>query len=151
MNANLFNLVALFLTILTGCSHFKQRPPDIIVLAYADFGPARIATPLIGNPYFQWQAEPPPKGVEQDVYIVVYNEKPLWLVQRMFPVIPEKRQDYRYLRLVNALQYLDSEIARNHDKETTETLLSTRNEIAKFIPFILEDIEPIDPASSPRG
>jgi hypothetical protein len=98
------NVIAL-LVLALGCAH---RSPPSLVLPYAAFGPQVAAHEVIGFEWYQWQSHGDSRpSVRDDVRVVVYDGLSLNRVQREYPVVEGKRQDYRYLSLRQALKYID--------------------------------------------
>lgn len=105
------------------------------VLRYDDFGPSAMAHEMLGQHWWQWAAtggsDP---DMTFDVHVVVYRNASLKKVHHRYPVKPEARQDYRYLRYDVAIKYLDRHIAENAIPALTETLRATRRKLLAAIP-----------------
>ncbi len=93
--------------------------PTIFIAKYKDFGPPQLSAPLLGNQWWQWPDPENHKPVAYDVKVVVYRNISIDIVKTSFPVIPEKKQDYRYVAYEDAVVYFD---------ETIQQLLSDMKE-----------------------
>jgi hypothetical protein len=111
----------------TSCATSVSR--STLVFDYSDFGPQAMAYRLIGPKNHQWDpASPIPLG-DPGVRVVVYRGVRLEDVQRLYPVVEENKQDYRYLHYEEALAYLDARIEQNLLRRVTERLQLTRDRI----------------------
>ena len=101
-----------------------------MVLKYHDFGPQAAAYETIGMEWWQWDnhgdSDP---DYRYDIKIVVYRDIPLHQVKEAYPVLKEKKQDYRYLSYAKAMAYLNGQIQEDLLPELTETLRKTRSRI----------------------
>ena len=98
------------LLFVAGCA--KGGDAHTLVLAYDDFGPMSMSWELIGLDVWQWEnSDDGDPNSKYPIKVVVYKDIPLETVQRTYPVVPEKEQDYRYVRYSDALIYLDLHIA----------------------------------------
>ena len=93
----------------SGCA--TPGAPRTLVLPYDDFGPQAMAHELLGMEWFSWQ----PHGdsnprTEYNVRVVVYRGRNLAEARRLFPVRPEREQDFRYIEVETALKYLDRQL-----------------------------------------
>lgn len=93
----------------------KRRPGirgrQAMVLHYGRFGPQVFAYELIGFEWYQWNVSGhPDPGHIDDIWVVVYRDMGLEEVKRLYPVVKDLRQDYRYVHYDKALQYLDGYI-----------------------------------------
>lgn len=104
---------------LAACANTKEQDttkevtansPTIFVAKYKDFGPPQLSSPLLGNQWWQWPDPENHKPVTYDVKVVVYRDVSLDVVKASFPVIPEKKQDYRYVAYEDAVTYFDNTI-----------------------------------------
>lgn len=117
-------VVFFLITLLLGCSsNIQQR---VVVLQYSEFGPQVIASEVIGMQWWQWQDHGDSRPRDYDVQVVVYRNTNLDEVKLIYPVIPEKSQDYRYLEYGAALRYLDEKIKDNFVEAVTADLRKTR-------------------------
>lgn len=93
----------------------KRRPSirgrQTLVFHYSCFGPQVLAHELIGFEWYQWNpsGHPDPRHID-DIWVVVYRNMGFEEVKRLYPVVKDLRQDYRYVRYDKALQYLDGHI-----------------------------------------
>jgi len=99
------------------------------VLEYKDFGPPVIATELLGVDWWQWQNHGGSSPETYAIKVVVYNNIERDQVEKRYPVVPSKNQDYRYIEYHEALKYLDERIAENVMEQVTDKLINTRNKI----------------------
>ncbi len=91
--------------VVIGCS---RETKTSIVLNYTDFGPQVLAWQHIGMLWWQWE----PHGdshpqTQYDIKVVVYRDVSLKEIQKKYPVIPQRSQDYRYFNYTDALDYLN--------------------------------------------
>ena len=97
---------------------------------YSDFGPQAAAWEYIGMEWWQWEPHGDSNpGMKYDIKVVVYRNISLSKVQEFYPVIEDKKQDYRYLEYTKALEYLEKTIEENLVAEVTKILRQTRNVI----------------------
>ncbi len=101
------------------------------VLEYEDFGPPIIAHELIGSDWWQWQSHGDSRPRKYDIRVVVYKNIPLAEVKTLYPVIPLKNQDYRYVNYDDTLKYLDGHIAENVIEKLTKRLVDTKHKIIR--------------------
>ena len=87
------------------------EPANTHVFSYRDFGPPSLALETIGHDWWQWESHGDSRPREYDIKVVVFKSITLPEVQRLYPVVPEKNRDYRYLEYSEALRYLDNSIA----------------------------------------
>ena len=118
-----FLTVFISLLLLCSCSNAKNREeplnvnsPGVIVLKYGDFGPPQLSQKLLGNKWWQWDDPENHKPVKYDVKVVVYRGVDLDLVKKTFPIVPEKKQDYRYVNYQDASDYFTKTIAELEDE-----------------------------------
>lgn len=109
---------------------------NILVLKYDDFGPQAAAWELIGTKWWQWDSHGDSHpDTEYDINVVVYRGISLDNVKARYPVIKEKKQDYRYLEYEKAIKYFDDTIKENILPEVTLKIQKTRdiiiNELGK--------------------
>ena len=107
-------------------------PRNMMVLQYHDFGPQAAAYQMIGMEWWQWDhhGDPDP-SFKYDVRVVVYRAIPLSQVQKAYPVVKAKKQDFRYLTYTKAMAYLDRQIRANVITELTDRLRETKSRIEK--------------------
>jgi len=65
--------------------------------------------------------------------VVVYRDISIAQVEALYPVLPEKEQDYRYVLREDALTYLDQSIAENLEPSVTQQLKITRDKIVQTL------------------
>lgn len=121
-------LLYLTLCLLDGCS--TQEDKCVTVLQYSDFGPQVIASEVIGMEWWQWQVYRASRPIKTDVKVVVYKGIPLSNIEKSYPVIPQRQEDFRYLELQSALLFLDGKIEENLMETVTTTLVRTREQIS---------------------
>lgn len=121
--------VGILLAILcvAGCSATGRKT---MVLKYHDFGPQAAAFETIGMSWWQWDSHGGSRpGDHCDVKVVVYRDIPLQRVKEAYPVLKEKKQDYRYLTYARAMAYPDKHIRENAVPAVTRILRETRARI----------------------
>ena len=126
-------LLCLTLAVTTGCaSQPVPSPADdakthVLVLPYADFGPQVAAHRVLGMAWWQWENHGDDRRTTPyPIKVVVYAQLTPAEVAAKYPVDQAREQDYRYLSVEAALQYLDAEITENIDPPTTAVLAKTR-------------------------
>ena len=108
-------------------------PTYSVVLNYDDFGPQSAANRIIGMKWWQWDAHGDSNlSTKYDIQVVVYDSISLDKIKAEFPIIPEIKQDYRYLTLHDALEYLDEEIQTDVLADVTATLNNTKAKLDKL-------------------
>jgi len=123
----------IFLSFLLVANCYKPHGKTL-VKNYSDFGPQAMAWEYIGKEWWQWN----PTGgsdpkTKYDIKIVIFRDIQLVEVKKKFPVIKEKKQDYRYLKYKTAIEYLDKNIEEGILPEVTELLMRTQKDlIANF-------------------
>jgi len=118
-------LLAVFLVFAAGCRATTEE--RTLVLQYTDFGPQAACWEYIGMEWWQWE----PHGdsnprTRYDIKVVVYKKMPLAQVQKMHPVDPGNKKDYRYLPYKKAMEYLDKRIEEDALPEVTARLRRTK-------------------------
>ncbi|MET1254196.1 hypothetical protein [Aliikangiella maris] len=116
-NLTKYFLYCTFIILLGACTSTANKnakeqslsSKNYIVLNYSDFGPSENDSPL-GVRYWQWPDPQNHQPVSYDIKVVVYRDLPLEQVEKLFPVIKEKRQDYRYITHQEARKYLNSRL-----------------------------------------
>lgn len=111
----------LCLSILCSCANINQsqnndstltsQSEGIFIASYGDFGPPQLSNKLIGNKWWQWNDPENHKPVKYDVKVVVYRNTALESVRLSFPIVPEKKQDYRYVTYDDARKYFNETIS----------------------------------------
>lgn len=79
--------------------------------------------------WWQWQEHGDSRPQEYDIKVVVYTQMTEQQLESRFPVVPEKNQDFRYLKYEDAMAYLDKHIEENVMEPVTQTLSSTRRSL----------------------
>ena len=104
------------------------EPVNTVVFSYRDFGPPSLAWETIGHDWWQWHNHGDSRPREYDIKVVVFKSITLPEAQQLYPVVPEKNRDYRYLEYSDALRYLDNSIAEVGQSipELTARLKQTR-------------------------
>lgn len=82
-----------------------------IILEYSEFGPPSLAWDTIGHDWWQWENHGDSRPKTYDIKVVVFRGIALNEVKQLYPVIPRKNQDYRYMEYSEAIQYLSKSIA----------------------------------------
>ena len=125
-------------------SHADGVRQHVLVLPYEAFGPSAMSNALVGMPWWQWQATggSDPRA-RFDIRVAVYDEQHVSLetVRQLYPIIPEKQQDYRYVSRTRALRYLNRQLKALAEMPAEEQrmfaslrqrLLETRQRIMRF-------------------
>jgi hypothetical protein len=81
------------------------------ITTYSAFGPPQIASKLLGRQVWQWDDVDNHKPIKFDIKVVIYRNIDLELIKTKFPVLPHKKQDYRYVEYEAAVSFLDYEIS----------------------------------------
>lgn len=81
------------------------------VTTYSAFGPPQIASKLLGREVWQWDDADNHKPIKFDIKVIVYRNIDLELIKSKYPVLPHKKQDYRYVEYETAVSFLDDEIS----------------------------------------
>ncbi|MFC1836472.1 hypothetical protein ACFL2Q_17410 [Thermodesulfobacteriota bacterium] len=112
-----------------------------LVLKYSDFGPQIMAWETIGMEWWQWDnhGDSDPKAT-CEVMVVVYRDIPLPRVERMYPVVPRKEQDYRYVPYGDAIRYLNRNINEKRGLGITEDIVRLTERLNKTKAVILEKL-----------
>lgn len=107
----IFRVIALTL-LFTACSSLAQDEvvlttdsPEVFVADYENFGVSHYSSKLIGEKEWQWGGSDNHKPGGFNIKVVVYRGVSLEQVKRSFPVIPEQKQDYRYVEYDKAVSY----------------------------------------------
>lgn len=96
----------------SSAEQLTENTAGIFVAPYNSFGPPQLSSPLIGNKWWQWDDPDNYKPVKYNVQVVVYRDIVLDRVKLSFPVIPEEKQDYRYVEYEKASVYFEETIAQ---------------------------------------
>ena len=104
------------------------------IFDYEDFGPQVAVYELIGFQWWQWESHgDPDPGNKAAIKVVVYWNEPLTTVKTRYPVIPEKKQDYRYLVYDKARDHLQKLIQAFEDSDMqADRLRATLKQIQKL-------------------
>jgi hypothetical protein len=107
---NMYAGALLVLLALPRCGQAADRPPRVLVLDYADFGPPVMAEPLLGDEWNVW-IRPGDLGPDDrfDVHVVVYQGDRA-AIERAYPTVPG-HSDYRLVTRSEAVRFLDRELA----------------------------------------
>lgn len=120
--------VIILVLLLGGCSSLGQEAvltpdsPEVFVSNYEDFGVSHYSSKLLGRSVWQWDDVENHKPVSFDIKVVVYRGVSLEKVKNAFPVIPEQKQDYRYVEYAKAAKYFTDTI--NDMEELMKTFTS---------------------------
>ncbi len=120
-------MVVFSFVFLAGCAN--QVKQNTIILDYSDFGPQVIAGEVVGMEWWQWQSHGEPRPAAYDIKIVVFQDIPLMDVKKLYPVNPEMKKDYRYLKYEKALNFLNSKINDDVMEKVTSVLETTRTKL----------------------
>lgn len=94
--------------------------PEVFVANYEDFGVSHYSSKLLGRSVWQWDDIENHRPVSFNIKVVVYRGVSLEQVKGAFPVIPEQKQDYRYVEYTMAVEYFTDTI--NELDELMKTL-----------------------------
>lgn len=97
-------------------STLNETSPEIFLADYGDFGPPQLSRNLLGNKWWQWDDPDNHKPVRYNVKIVVYRGVDIERVKAAFPVVPNLKQDYRYVEYGAASNYF-TEVLAYFEKE----------------------------------
>lgn len=97
------------------------KKDNIIIFNYSDFGPQARAYKLIGMEWWTWSSHGDSRPRKYDIKVVVYKDISLDEVKKLYPVIKEKKQDYRYLKYADAIKYLNKHIGEEYSNNLIET------------------------------
>jgi hypothetical protein len=125
----IFRLIAILFSLnLSACTTINKDLPagnldinseHIFVTDYADFGPPQLSDNLLGEKHWQWDDPENHKPVTYKIKVVVYRDVDIQSVKKSFPVIPEIKQDYRYVQYKDAQNYFDNELNKFQQEMTT--------------------------------
>lgn len=114
-----------FIFLLLSCTQTTQAE-NTLVLEYSDFGPPAMANEVIGMDWWQWQPHGDSRPKKHDIKVVVYRDISLEKIKISYPVIPPKKQDYRYIEYQAALDYLNQGIVADAVPALTKQLEKTK-------------------------
>jgi len=115
--------------LLSNCN-YKTKSSNLVILNYKDFGPPSMSFELLGQSWWSWESSGSSSPNQlYPIKVVVYSNKTLEQVKSQYPVIPIKKQDYRYIRLEQANRYLNKNIQDNFISSITATLKRTKNRL----------------------
>lgn len=109
----MLTFIILALTLILGsCSSLVQDDviltpdsPEVFIAKYEDFGVSHYSSKLLGVNVWQWHDVDNHKPGGFNIKVVVYRGVSLEQVRQSFPVIPEQKQDYRYVEYTKAVEY----------------------------------------------
>lgn len=80
---------------------------DSAIFDYEDFGPQVAVHELIGYQWYQWNSHghSNPDTIDK-IMVVVYWDESLENIKKRYPIIPAKKQDYRYMEYSLAVSHL---------------------------------------------
>ncbi len=105
----------------------EHAAKDTLLLDYEDFGPQAMAHELLGMQWWQWENSGSPNPNDRyAIKVVAYKDLTRAEVERRFPVVLDKLQDYRYVPYEEAMRYLDRHIADDVIADVTARLTRTR-------------------------
>lgn len=102
-------IASILVLILIGCANLGAGDRQL-VLKYSDFGTFSLCEELIGQDWWQWQGHGDSTPRDYDIKVVVFRNIDISKVKKIYPVIPEKKQDYRYVSYERALEFLEKTI-----------------------------------------
>ena len=85
---------------------------------------------LLGQGWWSWESSGS-SNINRlyPIKVVVYSNKTLKQIKSQYPVIPIKKQDYRYISLEQANRYLNKNIQDNFISSITAKLKRTKNRL----------------------
>lgn len=93
-----------------------------VVLPYSAFGPQVLAYKLIGKEWWQWLPEggDDAEDIDFNIRVVVYWSVSDKEIMKKYPVIPNEKQDFRYIELSKAIGYLNDIIEEFGDDKSVD-------------------------------
>ena len=130
---NCGNRPLVFWTIIIVMAGIIPARSDEVVLPYSSFGPQVLAYKLIGKEWWQWLPEGGSKAEEKnfEIKVVVYWDEDRSEIEKKYPVIPKKNQDYRYVELSAAIAHL-SKIVKDYQGDDSADLAAIKNTLRKL-------------------
>ena len=105
----------------------KAKASNIVVMDYHDFGPPSMSFELLGQSWWRWETSGSPDPSDKySIKVVVYSNLTLAYINSKYPILPDRKQDYRYVIVNQAIQYLNKNIEDNILPEVTEKLERTK-------------------------
>lgn len=103
----------------------------IAIFDYSNFGPPSMSSEFLGQSWWSWEASgSSDPNQEYAIKVVVYANIPLSRIKQEFPIDSNINQDYRYITLKKANEYLDRHIEENVIQSITNVLSQTKNKLA---------------------
>jgi len=125
-------LILCLLVLISSCRKLPVgNDSNAVVLEYEDFGPQVIAYQLLGMYWWQWDNHGDSRPTEYDIHVVVYKNINLHEISERYPVNQNLKQDYRYIKYNDALEYLYARINEDIEPAVTERLKRTLSTIQK--------------------
>ncbi|NIV03738.1 MAG: hypothetical protein GWN59_03690, partial [Calditrichae bacterium] len=120
---------------------------NIHILNYDDFGVQAMAYELIGYQWYQWKnhGESRPQKAP-DIKVIVYKDISPKVVRRLYPVDAHKRQDYRYIGYMDALNYLNRKIKELEEMQRQHTSGEDHDLYERLLTDLLETRDRINSA-----
>jgi len=108
----------------------EAKKSNLVIMDYEDFGPPSMSFELLGQGWWSWESSGS-SNINRlyPIKVVVYSNKTLKQIKSQYPVIPIKKQDYRYISLEQANRYLNKNIQDNFISSITAKLKRTKNRL----------------------
>lgn len=111
-------------------NEFGSNHSNYLIINYNDFGPHSMSFELLGHSWWAWESIGSSDPNERyPIKVVVYTQMTLESVKSKYPVVPEQKQDFRYIKLSQAIKYLDRNIKENIVPSVTTILLNTKQKL----------------------
>ncbi len=135
------NLILICCIVLFSCSHNADRR-QYTRLTYKDFGPPSLAYELIGSDYWQWNDHGDSRPKDYPIAVIVYRDIDLQKIKTLYPVVKEKKQDYRYVTYKKAVDFLNKSIEelQKYKDDIPPKLIGTLKKTRNTIQSELVDI-----------
>lgn len=120
-------ILLILFSLISGCVQASSN--NTLVLDYKDFGPPSAAYELIGNDWWQWLPHGDPRPKSYKIKVVVFRGIDLKKAKQLFPVNEHKKQDYRYVKYTDAMNYLNQNIKQDLLPDVTKIFKSTKKKL----------------------
>lgn len=110
--------------ILNGCATTAKthiQASDHIELPYKAFGSSSES--IIWPQHWQWSDAENHQPVSYDIRVIIYQGDNLDQLKSIYSIVPEKKQDYRFIQRDKAVEYLKGTIS-----ELEDTLFQSNDE-----------------------
>lgn len=121
---SIYSIFLLIVLLQSSCSNIEVKNDtktvsSVLILDYKDFGPSQLSEPFLGKNFWQWQESREHSPVQYDIKVAVYKNITLEAAQKLYPTIPENKQDYRYVEYSKTIIWLDAQILKNQQELRT--------------------------------